>query len=75
MFYYVLLCSYANYRTSYRRLKGTSCIAGPGEWVFRQKELMEYFRVRRAGPQGDHSYAALSGSSVLAGLRISRLFP
>lgn len=41
LFYYVLLCSYANYRTSY--------IVGPGEWIFRQKELMEYFRVRRAG--------------------------
>lgn len=67
LFYYVLLCSYANYRTSYRRLEGTSYVIGPGEWIFRQKELMDYFRVRRAGQLfpildrlADHHYIVYS---------------
>ena len=33
LFYFMVLCSYANYRTSYRRLEGISYLVGPGEWV------------------------------------------
>ena len=45
LFYYVTLCSYANFRTSYRRLDGVSYTIYPGEWVCRLKELKGWFRV------------------------------
>lgn len=45
LFYYVTLCSYANFRTSYRRLDGISYTIYPGEWVCRLKELRNWFRV------------------------------
>ena len=33
LFYFMVLCSYANYRASYRKLEGISYLVGPGEWV------------------------------------------
>ena len=32
-FYYTVLCSYANFRTSYKRIDGISYIIYPGEWL------------------------------------------
>ena len=46
LFYYTVLCSYANFRTSYRRLDGITYTVYPGEWVFRVSELAACFRVR-----------------------------
>ena len=46
LFYFMVLCSYANYRTSYRRLEGISYLVGPGEWVCTTAELSEWFRTR-----------------------------
>ena len=46
LFYFMVLCSYANFRTSYRRLDGISYVIGPGEWICRSSELAEWFRVR-----------------------------
>ena len=46
LFYFMVLCSYANFRTSYRRLDGISYLVGPGEWICRPSELVEWFRVR-----------------------------
>ncbi len=46
LFYYTVLCSYANFRTSYRRLDGITYTVCPGEWVFRVSELAACFRVR-----------------------------
>lgn len=46
LFYYTVLCSYANFRTSYRRLDGITYTVYPGEWVCRIQEVMEWFRVR-----------------------------
>ena len=46
LFYYTVLCSYANFRTSYRRLDGITYTIYPGEWVFRVSELAACFRVR-----------------------------
>lgn len=46
LFYFTLLCSYANFRTSYRRLDGISYTVYPGEWVCRISEMAEWFRVR-----------------------------
>ena len=33
LFYYTVLCSYANFRTSYKRIDGISYIIYPGEWL------------------------------------------
>ena len=41
-----IYCPYANFRTSYRRLDGISYLVGPGEWICRPSELVEWFRVR-----------------------------
>ncbi len=46
LFYYMILCSYANFRSSYRRIEGTSYLVGPGEWICRMSELSEWFRTR-----------------------------
>ena len=46
LFHYTVLCSYANFRTSYRRLDGISYTVYPGEWVCRISELVEHLRLR-----------------------------
>ena len=46
LFYYAVLCSYANFRTSYRRLDGITYTVYPGEWVCTLKELTEWLRFR-----------------------------
>lgn len=46
LFHYTVLCSYANFRTSYRRLDGISYTVYPGEWVCRLSELVECLRLR-----------------------------
>lgn len=46
LFYFMVLCSYANYRSSYRRLEGITYLVGPGEWVCTTAELSEWFRTR-----------------------------
>lgn len=46
LFYYMILCSYANYRTSYRRLEGISYLLTPEEWICSLPELSEWFRTR-----------------------------
>ena len=46
LFHYTVLCSYANFRTSYRRLDGISYTIFPGDWICRVTELMESLRLR-----------------------------
>lgn len=46
LFYFTALCSYANFRTSYRRVDGISYTVYPGEWVCTLKELSQWFRTR-----------------------------
>lgn len=46
LFYYMVLCSYANFRTAYRKLEGISYLVEPGEWVCTTSELSEWFRTR-----------------------------
>lgn len=46
LFYFMILCSYANFRSSYRRLEGISYLIGPGEWICKTSELSEWFRTR-----------------------------
>lgn len=46
LFYYIVLCSYANYRISYRRLESITYTVGPGEWICTVSDLQEWFRCR-----------------------------
>lgn len=46
LFYYITLCSYANYRSSYRRLDGITYLIAPGEWICKTSELSKWFRTR-----------------------------
>ena len=46
LFCYMTLCSYANFRSSYRRIEGISYLVGPGEWICRTSALAEWFRTR-----------------------------
>lgn len=46
LFYYIVLCSFANFRTSYRRMEGITYTIYPGEWVCRISDIMSWFRTR-----------------------------
>ncbi len=46
LFYYTVLCCYANFRTSYKRIDGISYTIRPGEWLCRTCELTDWFRTR-----------------------------
>ena len=41
-----MLCAYANFRTSYKRIDGISYTIYPGEWIMSVEELSQYFRTR-----------------------------
>lgn len=45
LFSFTVLCSYANFRTSYRRLDGITYTIYPGEWICRLPELSESLRL------------------------------
>ena len=45
-FHFTVLCSYVNFRTSYRRIGGISDTVSPGEWVCIVKEMSCWFRTR-----------------------------
>jgi len=46
LFYYIALCSYANYRSSYRRIEHITYLVGPGEWICPLSDLQSWFRCR-----------------------------
>ena len=46
LFCYTVLCSYANFRTSYLRMDGISYTVYPGEWICRMNELTAALRLR-----------------------------
>lgn len=46
LFYYAVLCCYANFRTSYKRVDGINYIVYPGEWICRIAELKELLRCK-----------------------------
>ena len=46
LFCYTVLCSYANFRTSYLRVDGISYTIYPGEWICRVEELTKMLRFR-----------------------------
>lgn len=46
LFYFTVLCSYANFWTSYKKIDGVSYTVYPGEWVCRISELAGWLRTR-----------------------------
>jgi len=40
------LCSYANFRTSYRRIEGVTYTIYPGEWICNLSDITKWFRKR-----------------------------
>lgn len=46
LFFYTVLCSFANFRTSYRCIDGIGYTVFPGEWICTPKELASWFRTR-----------------------------
>ena len=46
LFFYTVLSSYANFRTSYKRIGGINYTVYPGEWLCELKELTEWFHFR-----------------------------
>lgn len=42
----VTILSFANFRSSYKRIEGISYLISPGEWICTLSELSEWFRVR-----------------------------
>ena len=44
LYYYTVLCCYANFRTSYHRVKSVTYTLYPGEWICSTKELSTWFR-------------------------------
>lgn len=46
LFYYLSLCSYANYRISRRKIEAITYVIGPGEWICKLTELQKWFRCR-----------------------------
>ncbi len=45
LFHYIVLCCYANFRTSYKRLDGITYTIRPGEWLCRVNEAVAWFRL------------------------------
>lgn len=46
LFYYIILYSYVNYRTSYRRLDGITYTVSPVKWLCPIADLQSWFRCR-----------------------------
>lgn len=46
LFYFLILCSYANYSSSYRNIEHLTYTVAPGEWICTLKELQHQFRFR-----------------------------
>ena len=51
LYYFTVLCSYTNFRTSYKRVDGISYTIYPGEWICRVSELTEWYQ--KAAEQGN----------------------
>jgi len=48
LFNYAILCSYANYTSSRKRINGKEVFIGPGRWLCKIPELMKWFGVNKA---------------------------
>lgn len=46
LFHYTVLCCYANFRASYKRVDGICYTINPGEWLCSINDVKEWFRTR-----------------------------
>lgn len=46
LFYFTVLCSYTNFRSSYQRIEKVSYVVHPGEWICSLSELTGNFRLK-----------------------------
>ena len=46
LFFYVILCSYANFRISYIQIESNYFTVYPGHWVCRLGKMQEWFRLK-----------------------------
>ena len=46
LYYYIVLCSYANFRSSTHGIEGVTYTVYPGEWICKPSELVKWFRCR-----------------------------
>ena len=47
LFYYIVLCSLANFRSSYQRIERTSYLVHPGEWICALSDLTARLRLKQ----------------------------
>lgn len=47
LFYYIVLCSLANFRSSYQRIERTSYLVHPGEWICTLSDLTARLRLKQ----------------------------
>lgn len=47
LFSFMVLCSYANFRSSRIRIEGISHLIGPGEWICSLREISDWFGYKR----------------------------
>ena len=55
LFYFLILCSYANYSSSYRNIEHLTYKVVPGEWICSLKELQIHFRQKIPAPGYIHT--------------------
>lgn len=75
LFEFMVLCSYANFRSSRKRIDGKSHLIGPGEWICSLREISGWFRTRwqyqavdildRLKDQKFISYSFLPGTKII----------
>ena len=63
LFYFVILCSYVNFRSSYRRLDGITYLVEPGQWICRAVRV-----VPNAIPTSGHFYSGHAEKAALHNL-------
>lgn len=47
LFHFMVLCSYANFRSSRKRIDGQTHLIGPGQWICDLHEIRNWFRLER----------------------------
>lgn len=75
LFQFMVLCSYANFRSSRKRIGGQTYCIGPGQWICDLHEMRDWFRLERLKDVvnildylGEHkllSYERLPGTQMI----------
>ena len=70
LFSFMVLCSYANFRSSRLRIDGVSHLIGPGEWICSLREMAGWFGCSRL-----HQATAILEELAQAGFLTFRILP